>query len=64
MRQKGRCILDLIENQGAIFESPKKACWVNGSKVAFERVIETDVVGLLTGLMPEKGRLAGLPGSR
>ena len=33
-------------------------------EVAFERIVKADVVNLLSGLMPEKGRFAGLPRTR
>jgi len=57
-------VLDFIENYRTIGKSPSKASRVNGSKVAFERVVEATVVGQLSGLMPKKGRLTRLPGSR
>jgi hypothetical protein len=52
--------LNLIENDRAINEPSKKAGGVNRGKIAFERIVKTDVVDLLPRLMSEKGGLARL----
>lgn len=58
MGQQGRHVLDFVKEHRAVCEAPQKTCGINRRKVAFERIVKTDVIDLRPGLVAEKRGLA------
>ena len=63
MREQLRDILDFVQDHRSFCESPKEACRNDGSKIPLQRIVEADIVKLLTRFMPEKSGLARLTGA-